>query len=216
MFKTSFTAKDVADRVKRTFGDESGVQVTDTDIIRWVNAAQLEIASKNQILKAKATTESVAGQYAYSLSEAMDIQYINSIHYEGAKLKFESFNDAEQYIFREDPKRIAEGTPTIWYEWAGSIELFPIPDKSGDTITVYYHKLPDQITNLSDTLSVPDNYYNRITEYVLAQAYEMDENLQAHQTKMVDFADNLINMSNDEARISVDTYPMITILPEDY
>ena len=42
--------QDVANRVKRTFGDESGVQVTDDDIIRWVNDAQLEISRQNEDL----------------------------------------------------------------------------------------------------------------------------------------------------------------------
>lgn len=211
----SYTGTDVANAVKRTFGDEAGVQVTDADILRWINAAQEEIVSVNRILKGVGTTPLVVGTYDYSLSAtSMDIKNIQSITVGGRKLKYMSFVDAESYILAEDPDRTATGTPEFWYEWAGVINLYPTPDKV-ETLTIYYIKNPERITDITATLGVPDNYYNRVIEYVLSQAYELDENLQAHDIKNTQFQSNLVSMADDETQPVNDAYPVITIRPED-
>ena len=46
------TVQDVLLSVKRQFGDESGVQVTDSDIVRWVDDAQREISMNNPEINA--------------------------------------------------------------------------------------------------------------------------------------------------------------------
>jgi len=51
---------EVITAVQRQFGDESGVQLENTDIIRWINDAQDVIVAKNKVLKAKSTTAAVA------------------------------------------------------------------------------------------------------------------------------------------------------------
>ncbi|HEY0749878.1 MAG TPA: DUF6682 family protein [Chitinophagaceae bacterium] len=206
---------DVQDYVKRMFGDESGVQITDTDIIRWVNSAQQEIVSSNQVLKASATKDTVADTFTYQLgADITDVQAINSIHVDGLKLSYLSFNDAEALILREDPSRTVRGRPEYWYEWAGILHLYPTPDKIY-TLTVYYQKEPPLVTTGTDTLSLPDNYFNRIIEYVMTQAYELDENFGAAETKSSQFESRLVSMSLDEEKANIDTYPRITVRPED-
>lgn len=205
---------DVTAYVKRQFGDEAGVQITDADIIRWVNAAQTEIVENNQVLKATATKTTTADVYDYALGVDVDIQYINSLHIDGAKLKYMNFNEAEELILRDDPARTARGRPEIWYEWAGIVNLYPTPDK-GYTLTVFYHKLPLPVAAITDTLSLPDNYFNRIVEYVMSQAFELDENFSAMQIKTTQFEGRLNNMNFDENVAKVDTYPTITIRSED-
>lgn len=214
-FQSTYTAKDVADSIKRTFGDEAGVQVNDTDILRWINAAQIEIVSNNKILKAVGTTQSVANQDVYSVDASMKIMVINSIHYNGVKLAHKSFHDAEEYIAAEDPSKTQRATPEFWYEWAGEIYLYPTPGKSNDTIKIYFLPTPTKITSIDQVLSVPDNYFNRVVEFVMSHAYEMDENFAAHQTKFGQFQEGILNMSLNEDTVQVDTYSTITIRPED-
>src|SRR6478609_3167002 len=122
-FQATKTVSDVLSDVKRTFGDEASVQVTDADVIRWVNQAQVEIVSKNQILTSVATTASVANQYVYDLS-ALNIQSISSIHYNGVKLDYMSFQEAEEYILRNDPLHNITGVPQFWYQWADEISFY--------------------------------------------------------------------------------------------
>lgn len=213
MFKVTYTANQIADRVKRTFGDESGVQVTDTDIIGWINSAQLEICSKNDVLKGTATTTSVANTYTYPTLDAEDsnIHNIHSITYAGTKLKYVSFQDFEKYVGENDPNRTSRATPEFWTEWGGQIQVYPTPVASGDTITVYFTRLPTPVTSLNDLLSLPDNYFNRILEYCLSAAYEMDENFGAHQAKMEQFDTRMLNMVDEDNRPADDFYPVVTV-----
>jgi hypothetical protein len=214
-FNATRTANDIAADIKRTFGDESGVQVTDPDLVRWINSAQVEIVSKNQVLVADATTPSVSNQYDYDIS-ALNIQTIHSIHYNGSRLEAISFVDFERVYLKDDPNRTSSGTPEVWAKWGNTITLYPTPSNDGDSIKIYYYGLPATITSLSDSLSLPDNYYERILEYVLAKAYEMDENFAASDNKLNRFDSNLVGMNGDVDAPRQDTYSVITVRPEDW
>jgi hypothetical protein len=205
---------DVATYVKRSFGDESGVQVTDSDIIRWINAAVSEIVSTNSVLKGTATRDTEAGVYQYSLGDSIDIQYISSIHVNGYKLRAMSFQDAETYITNSDPSHSSTGNPQLWYEWGGVVHVYPTPDNAY-SLSVYYTKVPTPVLELTDTLPLPDSYFSRIVEFCMAEAYELDENLQGQQLKRDQFDSRLVAMTGDEDRGADDVYPMMTVMPED-
>jgi hypothetical protein len=206
---------DVATYVKRTFGDESSVQVTDEDIYRWINAAQREILTTNKILKAVGTTDLISGTAEY-LFPSQNIQEVQAIHVGGRKIDYRSFQEAEDYIIACDPNRIATGEPTVWYEWGGTFYLYPIPDISvTGGIKIYYVDSPAVVSALGDALSVPDSFFNRVVEFCLGQAYEMDEDSQNSQFKLSQFANGLDAMANQEVSTHADYYPRITILEED-
>jgi hypothetical protein len=213
-FQATRTVADIAADIKRTFGDESGVQVTDADILRWVNSAQVEIVSKNQILVADATTPSIANIYDYDVS-SLNIQTIHSIHYNGSRLEGISFVDFESNILSGDPNRTSTGVPSLWAKWGNTITLYPTPSSDGDAIKIYYFGLPATVSALSETLSLPDNYYERILEYVLSKAYEMDENFAASDNKLNRFDSNLVGMMGDTEAPQQATYSVITVRPED-
>lgn len=206
---------DVATSIKRTFGDESAVQVTDDDIFRWINAAQREILTTNKILKAVATADLTAGTVEYSFP-SQNIQEVQAIHVNGKRIDYRSFQEAEEYIFANDPNRTNSGEPSIWYEWGGTFYLYPKPDASvAGGIKIYYVDSPAVVTILTDFLSVPDSFFNRVVEYCLGQAYEMDEDSQNAQYKLSQFASGLDAMANQEVSTSADYYPRITILEDD-
>ncbi len=59
---------DVITRVRRTFGDEAAVQVTDDDIIRWINDAQIEVIKHNEgALQKSDLLDLVANQSTYTM-----------------------------------------------------------------------------------------------------------------------------------------------------
>ena len=62
------TGDDVATDVKRIFGDEALVELKNTDLLRWTNAAQREIASSHTVLKGKASHNLVEGNLSPNLS----------------------------------------------------------------------------------------------------------------------------------------------------
>lgn len=200
---------EVAIAVKRQFGDESGVQLEDPDILRWVNDAQDVIVAKNKILKAKSSTPAVAGQAAYTFPSD-NIHQVESIHFNNARIPNMSFAEAEEQIFSSDPQQISLGDPILWYEWAGTFTFWPAPN-STDNIDLYYTQRPTRVTTLGSTLSVPDKYYQDVVRYVLSQAYEMDEDMGNSQAKAAQFEASLNDMSEEERTAQNMTFNTITV-----
>lgn len=194
--------------IKRVFGDESGVQLDTTDILRWANAAQMEIVSNNKALKAKATLPAVIGQSTYSFP-AVKIQQIEALHYDNVRLENVPFAEAERYIISNDPSQTEQGTPSFWYEWDGELTVWPKPD-STKTLTLYYTAYPDELTgDVSQLLSVPDKFYNAVVDFILAKCYEMDEDMNASQLAESRFRAALENQMEDERQAQHMTYPVI-------
>lgn len=206
---------DVMRAVKRTFGDESGVQLDDTDIIGWINQAQSLIVTKNGILKARATTPLVAGTAKYTLSGVSPkIHQLDSVLIDGRRIGNMSVAQAEETISQTDPAGDATGDPAFWYEWAGELTFWPEPSASG-TITVRYTAEPATVTSSSSVLSVPDDYFTEVVNYVLKQAYEMDEDWQASQAKSQEFESSLAERGEEERTAQSMTYETITIYDYD-
>jgi hypothetical protein len=211
---------DVKSRVKRQFGDESAVQVTDDDITRWVNDAQYHIVMNNEgLLEKVATIDIVANVQDYPLpSGLLTLRSINIltagetsyIHMQGYDLqKFDAYVDGW------DGSKYGPGLPFVYTVYAGSIKLFPAPDSNSTAgLKVYYNGEPTAIVNDNDVLGLGRLYDNAIVNYCLAQAYEMDENLYLafQKTSQVqdDITKNRSNMGQNK-----ETYQIITVSPDD-
>ena len=212
---TTKLVSDVATDIRRTFGDESSVQVTDDDILRWVNSAQREILIANKILRAVGTTDITAGQSEYTL-DALKIVSIQSIHYLGRKLDYRSFNEAEEYVQRYDPLKEITGDPIMWFEWGGVINLYPVPSSTKvGGLTVYYIGEPDLLVGMASLLSVPDSYYENILQFVLSKAYELDEDASNSAAKLNQFNQSLLSSADDVNYTNNDFYPRISVRDED-
>lgn len=209
----SRTAQEILKYVQRQFGDESGVQITEDDVVRWINAGQDEIFRRNEPIKATSSADLVAGQHTYEFPG--DILKIQSILVNGVPIESRSYQEGEEYVLSNDPLRTQTGAPQIWYEWGGEFTFWPTPDKDSLAgIVVKYIKSPVRLTNISSDLSIPDTYFNRLLEFVLQQAYELDENWSAADMKASQFGTNLDSQMN-QGSVQYDTYPRITVLEED-
>lgn len=213
---------DINTRIKRTFGDESGVQVTDADIIRWVNDGQRQIVMNNENLFEKTQTiASVPGQGDYALP--VDTLILRGISYRGpggaAYLRLTGFslNEFNEYIDGWDGNAYNQGVPTAFMVYAGKITLFPIPDHSLPTaLKVYYNSKPiDVTTALSDVPSIPEIYHESLVKYCLMQAYEMDEDWQASSAKSQQMEGDLKILRGRDDWKREETYPVITVKVED-
>lgn len=207
-------AQDVYNYVSRIFGDEAAVQVTSADVLTWINMGQREIILQNPAIKATASIDLLANVTAYDPA-ALDILQIQSIWVNGMPIEHKTFQEAEQYIISQDTKNQARGTPVLWYDWAGSIYVYPAPDNNYVAgLTVFYLKNPAQITALSDTLTVPDQFFNALCQYVMSQAYELDEDSQNSQFKLGQFQQGLDRQA-DEQESQRAYYPTVTVLYDD-
>ena len=203
------TVMDVARSVKRTFGDESGVQIEDADILMWVNDAQDEIVNRNKILKGTSTVASVIGQQDYTFP-TVPIHQIESLHYAGRAIPNLPFSKAEEQLLDSNTQ---SGEPAFWYEWGGKFSLFPVP-ATVKNIAIYYTMRPTKVTAQSDLLSVPDKYYQAVVAFVLQKAYAMDEDWNAQQAMAQQFDTSTNEMGEEERNPANMTYALITMADE--
>lgn len=194
--------------VKRTFGDEAGVQLEDADILQWANDAQQAINSKNKIFKAKSTTLSVPGQADYDFPVEL-IQQVESLTYNGRPITPVEMAEAQARIQAGDPHGTAYGVPVCWYEWAGKFTLYPAPDEAKE-IALYFTRYPTPLTGSDEqVLDVPDKYYQAVVDYILWKCYEMDEDWNGAQLKEGHFRGALEEQAEEEREVAHMTYPVI-------
>src|ERR1700754_1278132 len=127
--------EDITTRVQRLFGDEAGVQIDTTDMIRWINDGVRTILYGNESLLQKiGTADAVANQSQYDLPA--DCLILRSINYMGAgdssylKLKGLTLNEFDEYMNGWDGGVYGTGTPIVFMVYADKITLFPTPDSS--------------------------------------------------------------------------------------
>jgi hypothetical protein len=205
-------ASEVITSVKRTFGDESGVEVTDEDIIRWINDAQLEIIVQNPEVNASfAQVNITAGVSSYPMLANISNMYgIQAIHYNGEYLNNLTFQQAQAHIIRKDTGQ--GGIPELWYERAGVVHLYPKPAADiPQGLGVFYSAKPAKITSNSTPLSVPDHYFQTVCDYCLQQAYMLDENLQLSQAAKESFGQGIAQRAN-RVESQSNSYPTISVV----
>lgn len=210
------TGTDVAGRVRTGFGDSSGAQLADASILSWINDGQREIVNSNPILRATKITDVVAGQSDYSFPNDKVLS-IEALYISGYPLTNLSPQAAREFIQSQDPsKLLTSDRPEIWYERAGIITLFPVPNATiANGIKLEYIKNPVALTALSSALSVPDRYFNELVSYVTAQALEMDENYDASNMKLRQFRDGLDRLSTKDTLSQDSQYPTVLADPLD-
>lgn len=201
------TVGDVYNQVKRVFGDESGVQLTNDDIARWINEAQVDIAKQNQILPETATVNVTGGTATYSLSAVTPkIDSIASILLDGRRIGNIPVSQAEESISLADPEGTETGAPQFWYEWAGQITFWPKPNKNYTMLIRYTAQPTDVTTSLSDVLAVPDECFSDVCNYVLMRAYEMDENAEMMAVKQAEYSTSVAERGETERQAQTMTY----------
>lgn len=203
---------DIFRAVKRQFGDESGVQITDEDISRWVDDAQSDIIVNNSDVNASfAQINVIANQTAYPIKDHVaNVFIIQSIHYNGEYLRNMSFQEAQAEIIKKTQPGEHSGVPMFWYERAGVIHLFPKPASSISAgLGVFYSARPTAITGNTTPLSVPDHFFSTIVNYCLSQAYLLDENAQMAQITSQNY-DTAMAQRVNRTQSEHNTYPTIT------
>lgn len=209
--------------VKRAFGDESSVQITDEDLFRWINGAQREVVLQNEeILQTVITTDLVADQNEYPFPA--DALVVRTLRMKTASML------SYQYILplnlQEFDKLIdgwdgtVHGTSqTSFYFtiYERSIFLFPTPDRSTvDGLKILYSRRPTEIALTTDPIVLPEEYHNAIVTYMIAQANVLDEDYEASSLHKAEFANQVRMNSFKHQEAARETYPTITCLPEDY
>lgn len=206
--------QDVAIRVKRTFGDEAGVQITDQDIIRWINDAQEEIVLANEgLMETTAKADIKQNQDEYDFPDNLSV--LRSLKYRHYRLRSLSLAEFTEYV--ANPEEIKSyGIPEVFTVWENKIQLYPVPNENvSEGLTILYIRHPVSVGNLADGLTVPLQYHNSVVDYCLQQAYELDEDYTKAQLKQGQFNDTMMKLNDRNKWVSQEFYPRITVLPGD-
>jgi hypothetical protein len=201
------TVGNVYDAVKRIFGDESGVQLTNADIVRWINEAQVDVSKQNQILQTTATIAVVANTATYSLTSVSPaIDSVASLLLDGRRVGNIPISQAEESISLADPEGTETGAPQFWYAWGGDITFWPKPNKNYTMLIRYIAQPANVTTTTTDVLSLPDETFTDIVNFVLMKAYEMDENPQMMAVKQAEYSASVAERGETERLAATMTY----------
>ena len=213
----SYTGDDVAFRVRSSFGDFSGAQLSDAAILSWINDGQREIVNSNTLLRATKYANIVANQQDYSFPNDK-VLAIEAIYVDGYPVQNVSPQAAREYILKLDPSLLLDAVrPELWYERAGIITLYPVPRQNiTNGLKLEYLKYPVSLSTLSSSLDIPDRYFNELVTYVTSQALEADENYDAASYKLRQFRDGLDRLNLKDNLSQIDLYQSILPDPDDY
>lgn len=212
---------DIIIRVRRTFGDEAAVQVTDADIIRWINDGQIEVVKHNEgALQKSDLVDIVVNLSTYTMPT--DLLILRSLRYKFssmqsfARLRYKSLQEFDELIDGWDGSLYGTGSPQYFTVDEGRVVLFPTPDQSAiDGLKVLYNQKPVDVVNTGDAISLPLIYHNTIVKYCMWQASLLDEDHEPAMMYKSDFTDDTNLLITRETTEATATYKTITVMEED-
>lgn len=216
------TVSDVDTYVFRQFGDDSNVQITSADVIRFINIACRQMFEMNPSMnQANGSTNIVANQNVYDLTSDpnfSNVRFIRSVRYQGQVILGFTRQEAEMYLLYNNVLYPAPpaGIPTNWWlDDNGKLYLYPTPMTNVTSgLLIHYNAYPKSVTSTSDSLDVPDSHYSALLAYVMQQIYELDENMQLSNMKKEEFKE-LMTIFKDRTEVEEDEFPVIRLDPED-
>lgn len=213
--------QDVVTRVRRTFGDEAAVQVTDADIIRWINDAQVEVVKHNDgALQKTDFVNLVANQSTYGMPS--DLLIVRALRYKYSdmqsylSLRYKNMAQFDDIVDGWDGTAYPAGYPYFYTMDAGSVILFPTPDRAMTAgLKVLYNQKPVDVTTVLDSLALPLIYHNTVVKYCMWQASLLDEDHEPAMMYKNHFDSDMDLLRTRETQQATQTYAIITVLDDD-
>lgn len=215
------TGQDIADDVRVIFGDTLSVQITDPDIVRWINDAQLKMARTMESITTVTSTTLVAQNEFIPLPSGFLRLWTASVGDAAGSLNnsLELFISTLADVNAKDPYRynISNfGRPTTIYRTVSGFGFYPIPDIAYG-IQTQYSARPTPLGTLADSFDAntfPDEFLPDIKQFVLARCYEADDQGGMADSREKKFMDQIL-VSRDEAKDpDANSYPLVRDVDE--
>ena len=205
---------DIVKRVRRQFGDDFKGRFGDSDVFRWINDCQREVAVDNKLLQKNVTQALTGGTPKYNIPA--DMLKLHSVTYNGSPMQGYQLKEFQDQF--EDADAVHTGVPQSFTVWAGQLWFWPYPPPGDNThsVVIFYTRFPVDVTTLSSAIDLPLMYHNRVVEYCMAQAMELDEDREGYALKMQEFKVGVQNTKDDSEFLTQDAYPGIQVSPDDW
>lgn len=222
----AFTGTQIATRVKRQFGDESGAQIVDSDIIMWLNDAMREAVTQNSGMNLKTkTVASIQGRAIYDLPDILNTAAVHSIQFnQDAKTYYPLRHCAPSQFDEMFPGwdtgftgSANTGSPVFYSaENNARFKVYPAPNTTdGLGFKVKYNSFYCEVEELEKQMTVSARYYQYLLEYCLMKAYELDENWEAADRKAAYIQSTLNVLATTDLDQNQTVYPSISVNVED-
>jgi len=173
------TIDELIDRVRqKTLIDSS--EITDTEMILWLNDAQDEVSNRNNWdwLMGTEDITTVADQANYSLSA--DWSSISVIVEDGQRATLVPVTS--EAVWSQYGDNIPSGPRArFYYIWANELHFLPIPSTSSVVYHVYAEGLPTLFTATSDAPAFMETFHKVLADYVEARVWEREEEFEKSQ-----------------------------------
>jgi len=181
-------------RIKRQFGDEYDVIITDDDIYGWIYEAESDIIRNTGCNDTKLTVSSTS--FPSNVPAAVNIKRISI---SGKALQYISVAEIDLLGLSV----VSTGGPGYWYKEKSEVCLWPVAETAVN-VEIHYNKVPNAMSGdpVVNVFTVPDVYHDDVIKYCIGRAHNKNNNLQAEQVQMALYDKSLPNR-RDEAQ-SVD------------
>lgn len=207
---------DVVRRVQRIFGDNNESQLYVTDIIDWINDAQMEIVRQTQCLQSTVIFDTVAPNEGGPFLLPSNFLFERRVTYKNATLTQTSLPELDNVNAGVDTQS-GKGVdiPGYYYIWGDGIYLYPVPTAASQPLKVWYVNSPPTISVASEPLGIPVQYHEDIVRFALMRARELNEDYSGSDRLATEFQQRM-GQSRDQAQNPYDSYPVIRDYTGDY
>lgn len=203
---------DIIVAVKRQFGDESGAQITNSDIIRWANDAQVDIARRTETLVSHRETEGIPSDGSYLLPT--DFMFMKRVTFNNYVLHYRSLDDLDQR--GQSVETAASGEPNSYYLTSSTLHLYPKPSTGGvGVLDIFYARTPTRLVDAADTPEIPGHMHEDIIRYCLVRAKELDDDLQGAERIGAEYDARVAQSHYETITQTMNSYPAIRLSPGD-
>ena len=206
-------ASEIISRARLIAGDSNSLQVTDAQILLWLDDAIKEIVISNQLCQKTATQNLVVGTDTYTLPA--DIFKLHSVLVNAEKIPVYSLQEweARNAGYGAGASPIGNSQTLEAYVWAGNIVLYPPPDQTYQ-MKINYTYQPAALAAVGSTPDIPNTYHLRLVTYVLAQYALMDEDVNKYAALKQSFDAGVVDLRYQHEG-EEDLYSFISVDPRD-
>lgn len=208
------TGEEIATRVKRIFGDESGVEIEDADILRWINDGQLDIARRTSCIHRVTELGAIAGVTQYAIP--FDFLFFKRATYNGRLLSSIPFQTLDKMYPNRDVNP-AIGTPEYISVLGADFLIYPAPESTGVmNLDLTYVGRPVSMTALTETPELPAVYQEALVRFCLMRTKEQDEDWTVARGIRDEYEALVIDTHHGQQTQSNDHYPVVIDWDGDY